>query len=165
MILWYTPNPLNDTRPAEFLTHARKVGWEYRAPTEELFLPLWYRPIYSRRRMGKISFAHSTYIHPSQARNRLASKGRKITSKSRPPLVGGSTRSLLTVSLVLIQGIWLRSRARTSRQIKPMLSLLPHLLTFPFDLKCSLDEYVFKLTVLLWTKNVIPMRWPWGGTW
>ena len=45
--------------------------------------------------MGKISFAHSTYIHPSQARNRLASKGRKITSKSRPPLVGGSTRSLL----------------------------------------------------------------------
>ena len=43
--------------------------------------------------------AHSTYIHPSQARNGLASKGRKITSKSRPPLVGGSTRSLLTVSL------------------------------------------------------------------
>ena len=58
------------------------------------------RVIYSRRRMGKISFAHSTYIHPSQARNRLASKGRKITSKSRPPLVGGSTRYLLIVSLL-----------------------------------------------------------------
>ena len=40
---------------------------------------------------------------------------------------------------MLRQGIlWLRSRARTSRQIKPMLSLLFHLLTFPFDLKCSL---------------------------
>ena len=42
---------------------------------------------------------------------------------------------------MLRQGIlWLRSRARSSRQIKPMLSLLFHLLTFPFDLKSSLGK-------------------------
>ena len=48
---------------------------------------------------------------------------------------------------MLRQGIlWLRSRARSSRQIKPMLSLLFHLLTFPFDLKSSL---VIRFTSIL----------------